>query len=175
MRIGKPARRPARQPGGPPGRPWVWVCLASAVAAAVGGFLYVDGHRVAAAPHAGDPKCEKVVSRLPDGVPGASRDWALGDGVATWGGQSAVLRCGVQELPPNINLCVTVDGVDWVLDEKRLKDDGVSVMTTYGRSPAVEVTYSGPREEVGGILAALNPSVEWIPQERKCLGVGDVL
>ncbi|MFV0134648.1 DUF3515 family protein [Streptomyces sp. HMX87] len=161
---------------GVPGRRWVWACLALVLAAAsVGGFLFVDSHRVAAAPHADDPKCEQVISRLPDDVPGASRDWALGDGVASWGGRKAVLRCGADELPPNINLCVTVDGVDWVLNEERLNRDGVSVLRTYGRSPAVEFVYGGPREEVGGILAALNHAVEWLPQDRRCIGAGDAL
>ncbi|MFE1024516.1 DUF3515 family protein [Streptomyces sp. NPDC058818] len=155
----------------PTTRMWIWLTVA--VVAVAGGLLYVDSHRVSAAPHAADAKCDEVVTRLPDDIPGASRDWALGDGVASWGGQKAVFRCGAEELPPNINLCVTADGVDWVLDEERLKSDGVSVLRTYGRSPAVELTYSGPREEVGGILAALDPAVKWIPQERKCVGLED--
>ncbi|MCF2434878.1 hypothetical protein LV779_09840 [Streptomyces thinghirensis] len=150
----------------PTTRMWIWLTVA--VVAVAGGLLYVDSHRVSAAPHAADAKCDEVVSRLPDDIPGAARDWALGDGVASRGGQKAVFRCGAEELPPNINLCVTADGVDWVLDEERLKSDGVSVLRTYGRSPAVEVTYSrSAREEVGGILAALDPAVKWIPQERE--------
>ncbi|CAM5427616.1 hypothetical protein STENM327S_04444 [Streptomyces tendae] len=155
----------------PTTRTWIWLTVA--VVAVTGGLFYVDGHRVSAAPHADDPKCDKVVSRLPDDIPGASRDWALGDGVASWGGQKAVFRCGAEELQPNVNLCVTADGVDWVLDEARLKRDGVSVLRTYGRSPAVEFTYSGPREEVGGILATLDPAVKWLPQQRKCIGLDD--
>jgi hypothetical protein len=78
-------------------------------------------------------------------------------------------------LEPTVNLCVTVDGVDWVLDEEKLKETGESVLTTYGRSPAVQVTYSGEREEVGGILVDLNKSVAWIPQKRKCISLGDTL
>ncbi|MFC8067487.1 DUF3515 family protein [Streptomyces sp. NPDC057293] len=169
MRIDNPLPVALRRK--PATRTWIW--LAVAVVAVTGGLFYVDGHRVSAAPHADDAKCDKVVSRLPDGIPGASRDWALGDGVASWGGQKAVFRCGAEELQPNINLCVTVDGVDWVLDEDRLKRDGVSVLRTYGRSPAVEFTYDGPREEVGGILTALDPAVRWIPQQRKCIGLDD--
>lgn len=169
MRIGNPL--PVGLRGKTTARMWIWLTVA--VVAVAGVLLYVDSHRVSAAPHAGDAKCDKVVSRLPDDIPGASRDWALGEGVASWGGQAAVFRCGAEELMPNINLCVTVDGVDWVLDEERLKRDGVSVLRTYGRSPAVEFTYAGSREEVGGILAALNPAVKWIPQERKCVGLDD--
>lgn len=169
MRIGNPLpvalrRRPAA-------RTWIWLTVA--VAAVAAALVYVDGHRVSAAPHADDARCDEVVSRLPDGIPGASRDWALGDGVASWGGQKAVFRCGAEELQPNVNLCVTAEGVDWVLDEQRLKRDGVSVLRTYGRSPAVEFTYRGPREDVGGILTELNPAVRWLPQERKCIGLDD--
>ncbi len=169
MRIGDPLpvglrRRPTAR---------VWIALLVTLAALTGALFYVDAHRVSAAPHAGDAKCGEVIDRLPDGIPGASRDWTLGEATAAWGGQKAVFRCGAEELQPNINLCVTVDGVDWVLDEARLKRDGVSVLRTYGRSPAVEFTYSGPREEVGGILAALNPAVKWLPQQRKCVGLED--
>lgn len=152
-----------------------WIALCAVVAAAVAGVLVVDSHRISAAPHADDPKCEKVISRAPDGIPGMSRDWAIGDAVASWGGRTAVLRCGAEELAPNVNLCVTVDGVDWVLDETRLKKDGVSVLRTYGRSPAVEFTYSGSRSEVGGILTELNRAVDWIPQKRRCIGLEDAL
>ncbi|WP_240661185.1 MULTISPECIES: DUF3515 family protein [unclassified Streptomyces] len=144
-------------------------------AALVAGLLVVDSHRIDSAPRGGDPECSEVVDRLPEKAGGRSRDWALGDGVASWGDRSLVLRCGVAELQPNVNLCVTADGIDWVLDEDRLKADGVSVLTTYGRSPAVEVTYDGPRQEVGGILVDLNGSVEPIAQQRKCVGVGDIL
>ncbi|MFY1677938.1 MULTISPECIES: DUF3515 family protein [unclassified Streptomyces] len=159
-------------------RPGVRVGLAVLSVAALGVFLLFDGVRVTAAPEGGDPRCAEVLSRLPDDLPGAGRDWAplgSGDGVATWGGRSAVLRCGVPEPSPTVDLCMTVDGVDWVLDERRLDADGVSVLTTYGRSPAVEVAYSGSRTEVGGILASVGPAVEWITPDRGCVGVGDVV
>lgn len=152
------------------------LAVAGVVAAAlVSAVLVVDSHRIDSAPRGGTEECSGVVDRLPEEAGARSRDWAIGDGVASWGDRSLVLRCGVEELRPNVNLCVTADGVDWVLDENRLKADGVSVLTTYGRSPAVEVTYDGPREDVGGILVELNDSVDPIPQQRKCVGVGDIL
>ncbi|MET9256969.1 DUF3515 family protein [Streptomyces sp. NPDC048182] len=155
--------------------PRVWIALIATLTVLVGGLLYVDSHRVPAAPHAGDPACDKVVSRLPDDIPGAKGDWTLGEGTASWGGQAAVFRCGVTEPQPTTDLCVDVDGVDWVLDEARLKRDGVSVLRTYGRSPAAEFTYKGKREDVGGILSTLDPAVAWLPKDRKCVGVADVL
>ncbi|MEU5362130.1 DUF3515 family protein [Streptomyces sp. NPDC005925] len=153
--------------------PRTWIVLAVVVAAVIAGVRIVDSHRIGPAPHADHPRCDKVLSRAPETIPGMSRDWTIGDAVASWGDRAAVLRCGAEELPPNINLCLTVDGVDWVLDEKRLQADGVSVLRTYGRSPAVEFTYTGSRSEVGGLLAALNPAVDWIPQKRRCVGLQD--
>ncbi|SBT95151.1 Protein of unknown function [Streptomyces sp. DI166] len=153
-----------------------WIVSFVAVAAVISsGLLFVDSLRVESGPKAGDPKCSDVVDRSPDKVGSEDRDWVIGKGVASWGDRSTVLRCGVEELQPTVNLCVSADGVDWVLDEKRLKETGVSVLTTYGRSPAVEVTYSGSREEVGGVLVELNESVAGIPQKRKCLGYDDAL
>ncbi|MFR9798118.1 DUF3515 family protein [Streptomyces sp. MS06] len=151
------------------------VVLAAVLALAVAAVLVVNDHRVAAAPHAADPRCAKVVDRAPGSVRSASRDWTIGRGVVSWGGGRLVLRCGVNEPGPTGNLCLSADDVDWVLDEKTLQEKGVSVLRTYGRSPAVEVDYSGPRENVGGILASLADSVDWIPQHSKCLGLGDTL
>ncbi len=155
-------------------RKWVPISAAIVVAAVGATFLVVRDHRIEPAAKAGNAKCAEVVSRAPEDIPGNSRDRVIGEGVASWGGKTAVLRCGVDELPPNANLCITADGVDWVLNEARLQSDGVSVLRTYGRSPAVEVTYSGPREDVGGVLASLVSTVEWIPQTRSCISLEDV-
>lgn len=166
-----PRRRGLRRLRGPVG-----VAVAAAlVAAVVAVVVAVDSRRIDSAPRGGEAECATVVDRLPERAGSRDRDWALGDGVASWGDRALVLRCGVDELRPTVNLCVTADGVDWVLDEDRLKADGVSVLTTYGRSPAVEVTYHGPRAEVGGLLVELNDAVEWLPQQRTCIGDGDTL
>ncbi|MFI1935104.1 DUF3515 family protein [Streptomyces sp. NPDC020330] len=137
-------------------------------------FAIIDSHRIHPAPEADNPRCTRITSLAPEQVSGKTRDWTIGKGVAAWGSGAAVLRCGVDELPPNINLCVSVDGIDWVLDEKTLEEKGVSILRTYGRSPAVELTYSGPREEVGGILASLNAAIDWIPQDEECIGSSDI-
>ncbi|WP_329580735.1 DUF3515 family protein [Streptomyces sp. NBC_01361] len=150
------------------------VALGVVALLALASYGFVNSHRVDSAPNSGNARCAKVVSDSPDKILSKSRDWAIGDGVATWGDRDVVLRCGVKELEPTTNLCITANGVDWVLDEGTLKEDGVSVLTTYGRSPAVELTYSGPREEVGGILTSLKSSVDWMPRHSRCLGLDDV-
>ncbi|MER5993809.1 MULTISPECIES: DUF3515 family protein [Streptomyces] len=146
-----------------------------AVAVIATALLVVDSRTVDSAPRGGDARCSEVVDRLPDEVGAQSRDWVIGDGVAAWGDRSLVLRCGVGEPEPTTSLCLTAEGVDWVLDERTLKAEGVSVLTTYGRSPAVEITYDGPREDVGGILVELKEAVARIPQGAKCIGAGDTL
>ncbi|MCW8384482.1 DUF3515 family protein [Streptomyces justiciae] len=151
---------------------WIATLIATS-AVAVPAFFFVNSHRIDSAPDAGNSKCSKVVDRSPDEVASEPRDWAIGEGVASWGDRSTILRCGVDELAPTINLCVSIDGVDWVLDEKKLHATGVSVLTTYGRSPAIQITYSGNREDVGGILVELKDSVDWIKQKRKCVGYDD--
>ncbi|WP_420036284.1 DUF3515 family protein [Streptomyces sp. cg28] len=152
---------------------WQWGLIGMSVALAVVAYFVVDAHRISSAPFSNDAWCGKVVDRAPEKIFSDSRDWVIGDGVASWGKQHLTLRCGVEELEPTVNLCVNADGVDWVLDEEKLKIDGVSSLTTYGRSPAVELTYSGPKEDVGGILSSLKSTVVGIPQHSKCLGEGD--
>lgn len=156
-------------------RPRRIATVLAAAAIVSSGLLFVDSRRIDSGPNAEDPKCSKVVDHSPGEVASGSRDWAIGQGVASWGDGSTILRCGIDELEPTVNLCISVDGVDWVLDEGRLKETGISVLTTYGRSPAVEVTYSGGREEVGGVLVELKKSVNGIPQNRKCVGYGETL
>lgn len=152
------------------------IAILLAVAVAVcAGIVFVESHRVDSAPDAKNPKCSTAVDHSPEKVGSESRDWVIGQGVASWGDGSTILRCGVGELEPTINLCISVDGVDWVLDEEKLKETGVSVLTTYGRSPAVQVTYSGGREDVGGVLVDLKKSVAGIPQKRNCIGYGETL
>jgi hypothetical protein len=147
----------------------------AAVITVAAALLFVNSHRIDSAPGAENPKCSEVIDRSPDRVAAESRDWAIGRGVASWGDRTTVLRCGVAEAAPTVDLCVTVDGVDWVLDEKQLHATGVSVLTTYGRTPAIQVTYSGARENVGGVLVQLQDSVAWIKQKRKCIDYADTL
>ena len=152
------------------------VCVAAGIAAAVASyFLFFSKASVKPGPFADNPRCADVISRAPETVLSKSRDDVTGDGVAAWGDGSIVLRCGVTPLTPTTNLCVTVNGVDWVLDEERAKKDGVQVLTTYGRDPAVEVTVEGDASKAGDALVDVNRAVRGIPQKSKCLALGDTL
>ncbi|MFD8939054.1 DUF3515 family protein [Streptomyces sp. NPDC059578] len=151
----------------------VWGICASVVVL-IAGFGAYQIRWVSSAPHASDERCGGVVDRAPDSLAGQPRKWTFNEGTVAWGRGGSVLRCGVDELPPTPDLCVSVNGVDWVLDEQRLERDGVSVLTTYGRSPAVEFVHEGAKEEAGAALTDLADAVRDLPRERRCIGLDDV-
>ncbi|MEV6396794.1 DUF3515 domain-containing protein [Streptomyces sp. NPDC051907] len=132
-------------------------------------------YSVAAAPDGGSRECDSVVAELPRNVMSKGKQETTGVGTAAWGDGGIVLRCGVTPLKPTINLCMTVDGVDWVLDEEKAKDGGPRTLTTYGRHPAIEVTVNDSALSPGDVLVELNRVVKQIPQgERKCFSLDDV-
>ncbi|MFE9661758.1 DUF3515 family protein [Streptomyces sp. NPDC005955] len=151
----------------------VWGICASVVVL-VAGFAAYQVRWVSPAPHASHERCGGVVDRAPNSLAGQPRKWTFNEGTVAWGRGGSVLRCGVAELPPTPDLCVSVNGVDWVLDEERLDRDGVSVLTTYGRSPAVEFVHEGAKEEAAAALTDLADVVRDLPRERKCIGLDDV-
>ncbi len=92
--------------------------------------------------------CAEVVVRLPDTVGELPARQTKAQGTGGWGEPaSVILRCGVPVPGPTSELaCVTVDGVDWLVDDA---DDPVFVFTTYGREPAIEVIIDS--EQVSGV------------------------
>ncbi|MER6016339.1 DUF3515 domain-containing protein [Streptomyces bluensis] len=133
-------------------------------------------YSVTAAPDGGSKGCASVVSELPRSVMGKEKRETTGAGTAAWGDAGIVLRCGVTPLNPTINLCMTVDGVDWVLDEAKAKKGGPRTLTTYGRHPATEVTVNDSALSPGDVLVDLNRAVKQIPQgDHKCLSLDDVI
>ncbi|MGP3949834.1 hypothetical protein [Streptomyces sp. 7N604] len=62
-----------------------------------------------------------------------------------------------------------------VLDEGRMEKDGVQVLTTYGRTPAVEVTVKNAPSRAGDVLVDVNRSVREIPQKSKYISLNDAL
>jgi hypothetical protein len=86
---------------------------------------------------ANDPACAELSVRLPGSVAEQPRRWTDAQATGAWGEPSAVLlRCGVTPPGPTEARCITIGGVDWIVDESQAPR---YLVTTYGREPAVEV------------------------------------
>jgi hypothetical protein len=124
---------------------------------------------VAPAEGAADPACADVMAAVHQGLDelgDRARRVTTSQSTAAWGDPPVVLRCGVTSPAPTTDPCVTVDGVDWVLEET----GGTLTYTTYGRQPAVEVVL--PTTDPAGtdvVLGELGPAVSALPQFRQCL------
>lgn len=117
------------------------------------------------APGATDPVCAEAMVALPDTVAGLDRRETDSQATAAWGDPSAViLRCGVPTPGPTTEHCVTANGVDWVT-----RDDGEYwTLTTYGRTPAVEVLFDDTRAASSSVMVDLAPAVSRIPATGGC-------
>lgn len=134
---------------------------------------------VEVAPQAADPRCADVVLALPDVLDGMPRHRTTSQATVAWGDPAdpVVLRCGVETPPPTTDRCVTAEdgraAVDWVAVPGEEDADGAApwTFTTYGRTPAVEVTV--PASVVGtgstSFLLDLGPAVATVEQVRACL------
>jgi len=149
------------------------IVLAAALAAVGSAGLAGCTQAVAfdAGESASDPDCAAVVVRLPDVVAGLDERETNAQGTGAWGSPAAVLlRCGVEPLGPTTDRCVSVDGVDWVIDES---DAPNYRFTTYGRTPAVEVLVDNDAVSGTTAISDLSAAVSVIPAEDGCVSVED--
>lgn len=132
---------------------------------------------VAAAPHATDPDCARVVLALPQTLgDDLERVRTSSQATAAWGStaQAVTLRCGVEVPPPTTEQCVTVETasgsrIDWLVQA----DAGTSDWTfvTYGRDPAVEVHIPADvaAERSTSFLDGLGTAIAQVEATRACL------
>lgn len=170
-------------PGDPPGPAplsprglRVAVALAVVVVAGAAVWTFRTGSTgVEAAPDGGDPACTRVLAALPDQLGGLSRERQGAAGVAVWGEDTVVLRCGSTVLGPTQKQCLPVGpddatSVDWVLDAE---NDKAVRFLTYGRDPAVEVTVRYAEgisaDQATSQLVDLAGAVSGIEQTRTCV------
>jgi uncharacterized protein DUF3515 len=151
--------------------------VALAVGLAVAGTIALAGCSQSvtfdAAPQATDPDCAAVIVRLPDVVAGQAERETNAQGTGAWGTPASVLlRCGVEPLGPTTDRCVSVDGVDWVIDES---DAPRYLFTTFGRTPAVEVLIDNDVVSGTTAIADLSSAVSAIPAEGGCTNVDDAV
>jgi Protein of unknown function (DUF3515) len=115
---------------------------------------------------AGDPGCAEVMVRLPGSLADQDRRWTDAQATAAWGDPSAILlTCGVTPPGPTTLPCQSVGGVDWIIDDSEAPRYRV---TTFGRTPAVEVYLDNETVSSATVLEALSSPVSLIASE----GVG---
>lgn len=126
---------------------------------------------VPSASGAADPACASVMLALPETVADLPARETSSQSTAAWGEPSQVIvRCGVPAPGPTTDPCVGVEGVDWVMKE----GEGAWTLTTYGRSPAVEVLFDPDQVASSTVLVDLAAAVRRVPQDGKCLGPADL-
>lgn len=106
---------------------------------------------------ANDPACAEVTVRLPGYIADQPRRWTDAQASGAWGDPAAVLlRCGVTPPGPTEARCITLGGVDWIVDESRAPN---YLVTTYGRVPAIEVFIDNQVVSPNDVLTELGERV----------------
>lgn len=125
------------------------------------------------APDANDPACADVIVRLPDTVAGLERRTTNAQSTGAWGDPAAVLLyCGIESSGPTTDECVSVNGVDWIIDRTRAP---LYRFEAYGRSPGLEVVVDSELVSGTEAVIALGPVAKLLPQERQCVALEDTL
>lgn len=135
--------------------------------------------RVPPGPSAADPACARVIQSAPEELLGQSRRETSSQATVAWGSgdTTIVLRCGVTPPGPTTQACSRIGDpsgveIDWIVREA----DGVVTFTTFGRSPAVDVSVpraAAPDQPSAAVLEMSGP-VSQIPATDHCVGPGDV-
>ncbi len=100
--------------------------------------------------------------RLPDSVDGQPRRWTDAQATGAWGDPaSVIITCGVAELGPTTLPCTPSNGVDWVIDDS---DAPRYRVTTFDRTPAVEVYLDNDVVSSAQVLDTLSQVVTVLPQ-----------
>ncbi|GGA63819.1 hypothetical protein GCM10011490_13040 [Pseudoclavibacter endophyticus] len=127
------------------------------------------------AANANAPECADVTVRLPETVDGLELRTTNAQATGAWGSPATVLlHCGVATPEPTTDRCISLNGIDWVEDDA---DAPTYVYTTYGRSPAAQVTIDASGGTVSGtnVLMDLGGAIGYLPAVGGCVGPDDVI
>lgn len=112
---------------------------------------------------ANNPHCAEVTVRLPGELGGLSRRWTDAQATGAWGDPASVIvTCGVDVPAASTLPCKTVDGVDWIIDDS---DAPKYRVTSFGRTPAVQVYLDNDVVSSADVLDALSRIVGVLPTE----------
>lgn len=127
---------------------------------------------ITAAPGAKAPACATALAAAPETVADKGRTPLPVDGALSWGEPAIVLRCGLPAPVPTTKPCLSVNGIDWIVET----DSGPFVFVSYGRSPAVELRVpAGYRREAAvAAVTDVGPVAAALPADgRACVGADD--
>ena len=111
------------------------------------------------APQATSTACAGIVVRLPQTVGVAERRNTDSQGTAAWGTPQAVsLRCGVAT-PPTTDRCYSIGGVFWTTREQSIGGAQRRVLTTFGRTPGVQLVVDTGDVSADDALQALSEPI----------------
>ena len=124
---------------------------------------------LAPAADAANPGCANAIVRLPGSVDGLEIRQTDAQATGAWGSPAAIiLRCGITPPGPSTDRCYTVGGIDWLRDTSKAP---TFIYTTFGRTPAIQVTVDGTKTTADGAtaLSDLANAVGFVKQTRRCL------
>lgn len=141
--------------------------IALVVVAAVGWWSAHRGPDVAPAPQAVTAACAKAAAAYPASLGRLARGDLDVTAAATYGDPAVVVRCGMPPLGPTSDECVDISGIDWVVHPL---SDGTR-LTTYGRSPAIEVLVPSAHSPAPMLVPALHDAAAALPATgHRCIG-----
>ncbi|CAB4906371.1 unannotated protein [freshwater metagenome] len=121
---------------------------------------------------ANNPLCAEVSVRLGD-VANLPKRETNAQATAAWGEPASILlTCGLEAPAPTTLPCISVNGVDWIMDDSQKP---TYIFTTFGRTPAVQVALDSGAVSGSTVLADLALPVSSIPQQTPCTDLADTL
>lgn len=84
-----------------------------------------------------------------------------------WGDGDVILRCGNISDVPESAPCTSVDGVDWVVNEKK-SQDGKKTVLSYGRAPTAEIAVSERVKDKDAVVRELSAAVSGLAKQKAC-------
>ncbi len=119
-----------------------------------------------AADDANNPGCAEVMVRLPDKVDLQARRNTDAQSTAAWGEPASVLlRCGIKPIDVSVWPCVTVQDVDWLVDDSKAPSYR---FVTFARTPTTEVIVDSKTVSGASVLDELASATAHGKVSRRC-------
>ena len=119
-----------------------------------------------AAEDSNNPGCAEVMVRLPDNVDLQQRRNTDAQSTAAWGEPASVLlRCGIPPIEVSTMPCVTVQDIDWLVDDSKAPSYR---FITFARTPATEIIVDSKSVSGSSVLDELASATASGKVSRRC-------